>query len=275
MIQYLAYNGDARVFGLVVFLALLAAFALGYLFGARVDEQTGKTYDDAFGTTQNALLGLSALILGFTFSLAVSRFDGRRALVTQEANSIGTTYLRADYLVSPDARLHFHRLLHDYTETRIDHYRTFGEAAQDAKALAETSSEQDQLWAIATQAGRSDPRNAELALLTQTLNETIDLAATQETRLASRIPASLLAFVVLMVLITALLQGFGYGRTRHFKPFASLAFLSLVALVVFTIVDLDRPQHGLIRVNLEPLQTQLQDMLPQGEAPKQGAKGGP
>ncbi len=259
MIQYFAYSGDARVFGIFLFVLLLAVFTAGYIVGARIDDVRGKTYDDAFKSTQTAILGLSALILGFTFSLAAQRYDGRRALVSQEANAIGTTYLRADYL-PPAAERRFRTLLRGYTAVRIDHYRTFGEQDHDLRSLAATDRYQNELWTISATAGRADSSNVQLAQLTQSLNDTIDISAQQETRLGSRIPSSMLGFVVLMVSINALLQGFGFGRSKHLKVGVSLGYLILMSLVVFTIVDLDRPQRGLIRVNLKPLEVQYRSM---------------
>ena len=259
MIQYFAYSGDARVFGVFVFVLLLAVFTIGYVVGARIDDVRGKTFDDAFKSTQTAILGLSALILGFTFSLAAQRYDGRRALVSQEANAIGTTYLRADYL-PPAPERRFRTLLRNYTAVRIDHYRTFGEQDDDVRSLAATARYQNELWAISATAGRADSSNVQLAQLTQSLNDTIDISAQQETRLGSRIPSSMLGFVVLMVSINALLQGFGFGRSKHLKVGVSLGYLILMSLVVFTIVDLDRPQRGLIKVNLKPLEVQYRSM---------------
>ena len=208
--------------------------------------------------THGAISVLAALILGFSFSFASNRYDPRRLLVTEEANAIGTTFLRAAFLRAGAAD-RFRSTLREYTQARLAAYTAptpAGIGAMERKSIAV----QDVLWSLVVMAARDDPRNGQLGLLTQALNQTIDISEKQAAALRSRVPAAMLGLVIVVSLLSTTLLGARFGRARGPQIFLAFLFCLLFATVITEIVDLDHPQRGLVRVDLTSLQSQLQRM---------------
>jgi hypothetical protein len=165
---------------LLVALSLLVLGEAGFRFGAAARRRNPAAAEGHSGSVQGAVLGLLGLLLGFSFAMAVGRNETRRALTVDEANSIGTTWLRADFLDEPE-RTEVRSLLRRYTQLHLDSHDVDG--GQDvAKLLAESTGIQNRLWAIARQAAAGKPDAVTVSFIT-TLNETIDL---QASRLAAR-----------------------------------------------------------------------------------------
>jgi hypothetical protein len=234
-----------------------ASTAFGFALRRTLGVVPGEPYPKALEVAQAMIVSLAALILAFAFSFASARFEGRRVLVVQESNNIGTTYLRASYLPAGSAD-RFREILRDYTRTRIETF-TNDSAVNDAMER-KSAALQRALWSIAVGAARADPRNVQLGLLTQTLNETIDVSATQSAALRGRMPAAVLRLVLIVTLASTTLLGVrltGAGRTQLLVALISSL---VVATVVAEIVDLDYAFGGLVQIDLTPLQKQLQSM---------------
>ncbi len=257
--EYLAYYSAPVVFLIFAIALNLVLFELGRLFGKRWPVGDDSRDDAAFAIAQGAIFGMGALIVGFSFSFVASRFELRRTFVTTEANAIGTTYLRAAYLPAPEAK-RFRAILKDYTRLRLFAYSY--NANVNLRLLAESRSIalQDSLWDIVVKAGRSDPRNVQLGLLTQTVNETIDVSASQAALFKNHMPIAITVLIVMVSALVSLLVGVTFGRNGTFQPVISIVLCVVFAFVIFEIIDLDRPQSGFIRTNLAPLQTQLNAM---------------
>jgi len=219
----------------------------GSLFGswirawraAAVEQNSGS-----FKTLEGAVLGLLALLLGFSFAMAVSRYDLRKQLEIEEANAIGTTWLRTDTLSEP-ARSAERQLLKQYVPARLD----FAAAGNDADAvqhsLAQSSELQAQIWAIAAgdTAAHRDPITA---LFVSSLNNTIDVTEKRTAALENRIPAMTWAMLLFMGFVSSALVG--VSVTSRSKIL--LAILPLVVGVVLALIlDLDSPRSGFIHVH--------------------------
>lgn len=261
MIDFLAY-GSAPVF-LLVFVALanLLLVALGSAIGRRFEAGQNARADAAFGVAQAAIFGVTTLILAFSFSFASSRFDARRTLVVDEANDIGTTYLRAAYL-PPSDTAKFRSLLYSYARARLNVYRFDQDSSARERIERGSIGLQDDLWSIASNAGRADFHNVQLSLLTQTLNDTIDDSAKQDAALTNHLPDAIIGLILIVTFAAALMMGVTFGRANSPNRSMALAFSILFAIVVMSIVDLDRPQRGLVHVDLAPLQRQIDSMKP-------------
>lgn len=187
-------------------------------------------------------------MLGFTFAMAVSRFDTRKELVLAESNAIGTTYLRARLLPEPH-RGELIGLLRAYIDARLAFYEAGVDPVRLDTANTTTGHLQERLWMVAITTSEQDPRSVPTGLFVQSLNDVIDLHEKRLRAMENHVPEPVL-YLVCTVAVAAL--GFiGHGRglsgRRHF---ASTAFVSLlVALVLAVIVDLDRPRRGLIKVS--------------------------
>ena len=199
----------------------------------------------------SALLAVLGLLLAFTVSMAVDRFDARKQLVIDEANSIGTAELRAR-LLPEAARARSRRLLEAYLDRRV----RWGEEADDEAAQRRLAGEamdyQNQLWQVAVEVATSTPTPIS-ALYESALNHMIDLEAARAHVRANRIPETVLLLVgTTALLATGLFAGvLGRNGKKNRSDLHLLAFVTW--LVVALIVDLDRPRRGWVTVNQEPL----------------------
>lgn len=211
------------------------------------------------------MLGLLALLLGFTFSMAVSRFDARKALVLEEANGIGTAALRAQLLPSPQAG-DIRRLLVAYTSARLDFYAAGIDPGRLEAANAQASRIEDQLWAMAVAVAAEDPRSVPIGLFIDSLNEVIDVKEKRRVALDNHVPETVLLLLYVTSFAALVLVGYGcgLGGQRHFLLNALLA--CLFALVLTTILDIYRPRRGLVQVSQDSL-TRLKAELDQTPTP--------
>jgi hypothetical protein len=231
---------------IALFLTMLGAIEIGFRIGRR--HTLGERTLSVLGVLQGALLGTVALLLGFTFSMASSRYDARRILMAEEANAIGTTYLRTT-LASPDNGVEMRRLLRDYLGQRIAWLHARGDPTKVAAASESLQKLQIGLWMRVRNEAAKDPQSEMTALLVESVNQTIDLESMQRAVRYARVPQSSLLLVVISSILTALTLGYGFGVAKERVIAGSLGFCALVSAIAFTIVDFDRPDRGLIRVS--------------------------
>jgi len=231
--------------------------AIGALLGRRA-RHLSDSLKEPFGILQGALLGLVGLLLAFGLSLAVARYEGRRANVVNEANAIGTTHLRAQTLAEP-MRSRSLVLLVRYTRTAIRLSDVVPGSAAARAAAASEARTQRELWALAGEALDRAPVASAPRLYVETLNEMIDDETVRVAALSNRVPTAVLVLEVLgsavaLGLLAAYLAILGRGMIGAFLAAALVSFLLLVT------ADLDRPTRGLIRVPDTVLTNQLAAM---------------
>lgn len=248
------------VLGVLVILlgASEAAFALGRRARDRVDDATRSH----IVTAQASTLGLLALLLAFTMSMADSRHDTRRRLLVVEANAVGTTYLRTKYLPEP-AATQSRQLLHRYVKSRRAYFDASAADAPAAHARSETISRE--LWDVGAALATTHMDSDLIALYLTSLNEMIDAGAARRAALIARIPPSIRALMLLSAVIavgiTSYSTGLG-GRRIHI----TLTLLPVMITLTYSITaDLDRPRSGFISTGdfpMHQLERQLDAELP-------------
>jgi hypothetical protein len=246
------YQIDHRLIALGMMAVLLAAGELGYRLGeARVDAP--DSLRSLMSGTGAATLGLLGLLLGFSLSMAIARWDIRRDVIVDESNAIGTLSLRAGFLEEP-LRGELQETLRAYTDARI----AMGGSRSDPGALRAARLESEALhaaiWSVVERANRPTTMNATLGALISAANELIDL---HELRLASvenRLPAALLLLLLAVgaLAIALLAWSFGAASQRGRIPMVLLAVL--VGAVLLLTMDVNRPQRGRIEVGVAPLE---------------------
>jgi len=240
---------DTRILALIIGVLVFVVAELGFRIARRLPQGSG---DASFDLVQAATFTIVGLLLGFSFSLALNRYDARRTAVLNEANDIGTTVLRAE-LLDPRTASQIRGRLSDYLDARIA-FVSAEMNGPDREAAADRSAALSrQMWDLAIDAS-SDTQSTRLPLFLYSLNDTIDAAGTEAAVTTAHIPDAIILILVFIVLISVGLLGAraGLGGRRAVIP---MILLSLVlALVVSMIVDLDRPQRGLIIVSLQPLE---------------------
>jgi hypothetical protein len=227
---------------------ILGACEVGHWMGERAARRGAL----AVATLEGAILGLLALMIGFTFSMALSRFEARREGVVVEAAAIGTTALRARLLPAPHNG-EVSRLLRDYVQLRIDLVRHPAPELALGATISRSNAIQEALWQQAKAVAAKDNAMVPTGLFVQSLNEMID---NQEKRLAAlhnRLPAIIVIALYGVSIVAVGFAGYGSGveAKRSRVPVHLVGIL--VAAMVLLIQDIDRPGEGYIKVSQQAM----------------------
>jgi len=235
----------------VIFLAssvlLIAASEVGRRIGMRA---AGRGGDDV-STLEGAMLGLLALMIGFTFAMTLSRYEARRDAVLAEANAIGTTALRARLLPPHNAEVN--KLLRDYVKVRLAITQRVASAGELDAAIVRSGEIHEALWQQTKLLAAKDNSMVPTGLFIQTLNEMIDDHAKRLEALRNRVPTIVLVALYGVAIVACALAGYGNGlETRRVRlPVYTAAIL--IAAVILLIQDLDRPTTGFIKASQQPM----------------------
>jgi hypothetical protein len=233
------------VIDIAVFFLLFAASEVGFLSYRWLKPEGGhKTSGHEF--LGAAVLGLLALLLGFTFSLSLTRYDQRRDLVVQEANAIDTAWLRVQLLDDP-YRSEMSGALKQYTDARV----TWSEA--DEGGLGPTLALKERVWAAVEHLSRGGVSPIVVRQVLDPLNEAIDTQAARTAARAARIPSEVLVSLVLYATLSLMLLGYITAIDGPRKIVAMVLLLLLLTLAFSVILDLDSPRSGWIQVSQQPL----------------------
>jgi hypothetical protein len=235
---------------LIVSAVIFGATCLG-LFLGRYVRHRAEHLREPLGILQSALLGLVGLVLAFGLALAVGRYESRRAAVVDDANDIGTTYLRAQTLSEP-IRTRSLRLLVRYTDTSIRLSQSVPTSDKARRTIADGENVQRQLWALAGQALAEAPIASAPRLYVETLNTMIDQQTVRVAALNNRVPGPVLAVEVIFAAAALGLLGF-YLAILGRGVLPVLLAAALVCILLLVTFDLDRPTRGLIKVPATPL----------------------
>jgi hypothetical protein len=190
------------------------------------------------------VFALFGLLMAFTFSGAAERFDQRRALIVQEANAIGTAWLRLDLLpaeTQPALRDQFRR----YVDLRIAVYRTLPDIEAARAELGRADALQREIWTAAISAVSATPNPAVTSLVMPALNEMIDLTTTRTVAAQTHPPRVVFTLLYILLLVSALLLGF--DQSEHPRPMLhTTAFTIIMAISIFVILNLEYPRLGFI-----------------------------
>jgi hypothetical protein len=245
--------------GLMLLAVIGAATAAGFALG-RYLRKHQEVLREPFGVLQGALLGVVGLILAFGLTLAVGRYQDRRAATVTEANAIGTTYLRAQLLAEP-ARSRSLAVLRSYTDLAIQISKEIPGSTGMRRTSGAEGVLQRRLWRLAGESIDTAPQASAPRLYVDSLNETIDAQGSRLAALTNRVPGAVLALEVIgaavaIGLLSLHISVLGRGH------FAMVAAAVLITLLLLVTIDLDRPTRGLIKVPDTPLVATRASMIP-------------
>ena len=223
------------------FLLLSLAAAVGDIVRSKIHPLVEEERDD-FGIILSATLTLLGLLIGFSFSMAISRYDQRKNYEEAEANAIGTEYVRAD-LLPPGDRARVRELLRMYVDERVLFYTT-RDRGRLAKINTDTAELQNELWAAVRPAATAQP-TAVVALVISGMNDVLNSQGYTQAAWWNRIPLAAWALMAAIAICCNLLVGYG-ARRRDWHIFLILPMA--VSLAFFLISDIDSPRGGAIRV---------------------------
>ena len=229
---------------------VVGSAVVGVVLG-RTRRERNPGLKESSGVLQGALLGFMGLILAFGLSLALGRYEARRAAVVDDANTIGTTYLRAQTLAEP-IRSRSMSLLVEYTGAELRLTNEVPSSGAAKETIAEGTAIQGQLWALAAQAVREQPAGTAPRLYEESLNDMIDQQTVRVAGLNNRVPTEVLFLEILGSAVAMFLLGLHVGLLgRSLAPVLLAA--GLVTMLLFVTFDLDRPTRGFIKVPDTPL----------------------
>ena len=233
----------------LVIAAIAGAAELGSWLGRR--NRQGDGPGDDIGTLTGAALGLLALLLAFSFSIGLARYDARRDFVVQEANAIGTTVNFGMMLPQPQ-REQVAALLRDYTKVRIGLGVPYDLAKED-RDVARSLELQAQLWQIANAITAADPQSLPAYRFVATLNEMTNIHESRLNALRYHVPDEVMALLILVAMVALGFTGYHSALTgaRHRLP--TLIMALTVGFLIMLVIDLDRPSRGLILVPTQAL----------------------
>lgn len=242
-------------------LGVLLAIEAGYRLGKYRCQSTETETAGHLGTIVGATLGLVAFMLAFTFGLAASRFEMRREMIVEEANAIGTTFLRAGFL--PENQIAPTRLLlAEYVSSRLEVVQT-GDVNQ---ALTRADALHHKLWQETEVAGRTKPNSIPIGLFVQALNEMIDVHSERVLAgLRSRLPLILWGALLLLTLFAMAGVGYHEALAKSKRSPVTLVLVLSYLIVITLVVDLKRSREGLLKVNQEAMAS-LQSMIEGAQA---------
>lgn len=236
---------------LVVSVLLFGLAEAGYRIGLRLHAAKDEARRSQVGGVQGAVLGLLALLLGFTFSMAVDRYETRRDLVLKEANAIGTTWLRAGLL--PEAhRAPVKDLLRRYVDLRLKYQALSSDPAMLAEGLRLSAQLQSEVWQHAEAAATNAPTPV-TATFISSLNEVIDTDAERIAAARNRIPSGVWVLLVIVAGFGCFTSSYGSGAQGARSAFTNLFLPVLITVVIMLVFDLSHSRQGFILISQQPL----------------------
>jgi len=230
-----------------VFAGMLVCLEVGRRHGRRKAARDPHAAAEGLGTVDGAVFALLGLLLAFTFSGAAARFDTRRQLIVEEANAIGTAYLRLDVLPA-EAQPGLRDLFRRYVDTRIAVYRALPDLSLARADLAKASALQGEIWKAAVAGSMAAPAPAAVLLL-PALNAMIDITTTRTMATQAHPPPVIFLMLIALALASALLAGYGTARSPSRSWVHAVAFAAVMTVSIYVILDLEFPRFGLIRVD--------------------------
>lgn len=218
-------------------------------FGRRLRRRRAAGGGGAgLGAVEGAVFALMGLLIAFTFSGAAARFDARRQLIVEEANDLGTAYLRLD-LLPPGPRAAVQESFRRYVDTRLAAYRAVADMELVRAKIAEYQTLQNEIWTQAVAGCQQTAGTTCGVLLLPALNAVFDIASTRIAAVRMHPPMIIYGMLGVVALACALLAGFSMGGDARRSWLHVLGFAAILSLTIYVTVDLEYPRLGLIRVD--------------------------
>ena len=249
-----------------ILVLMFLANEIGYQIGRRSDPNESDRSRSVSAAIKASIIGLVALLLGFSYSMTSGRYNQRLQLVLEEANALGTCYLRADLLAEP-ARGKVRNALREYTKSRIDYF----ERGLDPQVSRRTATGMDvslhAWWSGVVDAAKEDRNQIVPSQIVPAANSVIDVSAELAWAMHNRLPPSVLVLLGICMVLSAVAIGHSSGQSGGRHGGLWIAMNLLIMLVLFVVMDFDRSHHGLIQLDHKPLLELQEEMREQTPAP--------
>jgi len=243
------YDVPAVWLALMLFVLIIVANWGGFHYRKnRLKKTVEKDNDwDGFGTIEGAMLGLMALMLAFTFNMAASKFETRRELVINESNCISTALLRCD--IYPDsARIILREQFKEYLDTRIAYYNAEDDETKIKAALEGATLHFQKIWNLVTHLSQDVEKRLLGIQMLPALNAMNDIVTTREAARVAEVPPLIVFTLVFITFSASFLLGYG-TKSKNRNITIVIAFALMTSLVLYLIMELDRPRRGIINID--------------------------
>ena len=234
---------------ILIVLILLVMAEAGFRVGRRWSGRSEAETDESASSVVGAILAFLAFLIIFQTGIAADRFNTRRQLVVEEGKTVGTAYLRSGFLPEPD-QTEVRELLEEYVDIRL-------KAADGSLSLesvvARSEAIHAELWGITQPAALADPGSDLIVGFVESINQVIEVHADRVAAVLNRFPASIWFAIFFVAALSVAVLGYHTGLDGERNLVAVLALVMVTAAVILLIVDLDRPQEGLLQVSQQTL----------------------
>ena len=232
----------------LVFLLIYFFNWLGYRYKKNQLLKHPGEIRESMGAVEGAILGILSLLMGFTFSVAISKFEQQRKLIAEEANHIGTAILRCD--MYPDSVRNLLRAnFKDYVEARIAYYSAGNNEEKITQELRRATVISDKIWHTVALQSQDKETIIRSPQMIPGLNNMIDIVTTRDAERLSRVPALVLWVLLLLTLIVAFVLGTDYDGKKKRNKLIILSYAIVLTITQNLIIELNRPRSGLINLN--------------------------
>jgi hypothetical protein len=247
------YSHSSLLIAFVLFGLMVFAVELGFRAAKLMKKRCPESYRAEIESVQTSLLGLLALLIAFTFSMALQRYDSRSDAVVDEANAIGTVYLRTQ-LLPIESQAKAQHALRDYLDLRVKTSTLSpSQESELSKLFDEANAALDQLWQYTMQQVPANANPATIGLFVQALNEMIDSFGRRSAVIERHVPEAVLGLLAIVFTMTTVVIGYNAGIRQQRPSKITYLMVLLIVMLVYAILDLDHPRQGLIRVSQKPL----------------------
>ena len=226
----------------LLFLGMVGMQIAGHHYGIRRADGEGAS-SEGTAAVEATLFAMLGLLVAFTFSGADTRLDARRKLIIEEANAVGTAYLRLDLLRAEDEPI-LQGEMRRYVDSRLAYYDELLDFRAAKAERARSEQLQQEIWthAVAASARASDSRAALLVL--QSLNAMFDVATERYAALRTHVPLAIFVLLIVMALACSFFAGIGMSRRRHPSYLHMVIFGGVLAVTAYVILNLEFPRVG-------------------------------
>ena len=246
VVDPLLIGGGLAVF---MFFSILACLAIGRWIGQFIIIRHGSVAKPNIGSLEGAVFALMGLLIAFTFSGALTRFDARRVQAVDEANAIGTAYLPLDLLPAA-AQPKLRETFRSYADARIATYRKLPDIAAAQQELARSQALQSEIWTQSIAATRMpDNRPGADLLLLPALNAMFDITTVRVAATQIHPPTIVYGMLIALAFAAALLAGYQSAGEKDRDWVHQIGFAAIVAFTVYVILDIEYPRLGWVRID--------------------------
>lgn len=253
MTQEILYSQPQWLLGLVALALLIVSVEIGYWIGLRAKVEMTQPMKAQISTIQTAILTIFTFLLGFTFAMALARFDNRKQMVVKESNAIGTAVLRSK-LLPENQRAKMNELFREYVNLEFSiTSRANVPLAERKIENMEVKRQQTLLWDEAFAATESNPLSVPAGLFATSINQLIDIKTERDIAISNHVPEIVLLGLLLFAALAIGILGYGNGLAATHARYPAIILCIVITISFILIIDLDRPNRGLTQVSQESM----------------------